>query len=452
MTSRQVGRVNQQSKGETPLVSGILQRAAVRAIADKEGEGTQEEESGGLRESRFVRDFSQVSIDRGGLPKEVSKTPNQTGLPDNLKAGVENLSGYSLDDVKVHYNSPKPAQLQALAYTQGTEIHVAPGQEKHLPHEAWHVVQQMQRRVKPTMQMKGLQINDDEGLEREADVMGKNNYQPVALVSKRQLYQSKAMNLNYSTIVQRVIYPNMAAMWAAVHPGYAVVDIQRDSVLSELYNDAAAELPNCDFVQNAGTAPQVTSTPMAAQPYRIEWDTAANLGLDDDYFASAIIHELAHAASSQQYRRNGLNQNELIWANMNLPPAVGVVNPATGMTPNQLASYQRQVLAIDRNWTDLEADAMADNISGQLPVVDYNHINNRIQYALTTAFVHNDTVLGDMIYYLKAKNLDNTKTYKFARRMLKEANDRRQNGFWSRNDTEVRVVDRRAWWFQFWKW
>lgn len=43
-----------------------------------------------------------------------------------------------------------------------------------MAHEAWHVVQQMQGRVKPTMQMKGVKINDDEGLEREADVMGKN--------------------------------------------------------------------------------------------------------------------------------------------------------------------------------------------------------------------------------------------------------------------------------------
>ncbi|WP_293112761.1 DUF4157 domain-containing protein [Moorena sp. SIO4G3] len=105
--------------------------------------------------------------------------PNKTGLPDKLKAGVENLSGYSLDDVRVHYNSPKPAQLQALAYTQGTDIHVASGQEKHLPHEAWHVVQQMQGRVKPTMQMKGLEINDDVGLEREADVMGEKATQPL---------------------------------------------------------------------------------------------------------------------------------------------------------------------------------------------------------------------------------------------------------------------------------
>ena len=72
------------------------------------------------------------------------KTENRTGLPDRLKAGVENLSGYSLDGVKVHYNSSRPAQLQALAYTQGTDIHIGPGQERYLGHEAWHVVQQMQ--------------------------------------------------------------------------------------------------------------------------------------------------------------------------------------------------------------------------------------------------------------------------------------------------------------------
>ncbi|MDH6343914.1 hypothetical protein M2480_002267 [Parabacteroides sp. PFB2-12] len=97
---------------------------------------------------------------------------NQTGLPDNLKSGVEALSGYSMDDVRVHFNSSQPAQFQALAYTQGTNIHVAPGQEQHLAHEAWHVVQQKQGRVQPTMQMKGINVNDDEGLEREADEMG----------------------------------------------------------------------------------------------------------------------------------------------------------------------------------------------------------------------------------------------------------------------------------------
>mgnify|MGYP000665105530 CR=1 FL=1 len=99
--------------------------------------------------------------------------PNRTGMPNPLKSGIESLSGMSMDKVRVHYNSAKPAQLNALAYAQGTDIHMAPGQEKHLPHEAWHVVQQAQGRVRPTRQMKGgMPVNDDQSLEREADVMG----------------------------------------------------------------------------------------------------------------------------------------------------------------------------------------------------------------------------------------------------------------------------------------
>lgn len=97
---------------------------------------------------------------------------NETGMPDNLKNGIEELSGFSMDDVRVHYNSDKPATVQALAYTQGTDIHVAPGQERHLPHEAWHVAQQMAGRVEPTTEVGGMPVNDNADLEHEADVMG----------------------------------------------------------------------------------------------------------------------------------------------------------------------------------------------------------------------------------------------------------------------------------------
>lgn len=100
------------------------------------------------------------------------RKPNHTGLPDNLKAGIEDMSGLSMDDVRVHYNSSQPAAVQAHAYTQGADIHVAPGQEQHLPHEAWHVVQQMQGRVEPTTEVGGLPVNDNFDLEHEADLMG----------------------------------------------------------------------------------------------------------------------------------------------------------------------------------------------------------------------------------------------------------------------------------------
>jgi len=103
---------------------------------------------------------------------QAKASPNNTGLPNQLKAGIESLSGMSMDHVKVHYNSEKPAQLNAHVYAQGSEIHLASGQEKHLPHEAWHVVQQAQGRVRPTRQMKGMAVNDNPGLEAEADAMG----------------------------------------------------------------------------------------------------------------------------------------------------------------------------------------------------------------------------------------------------------------------------------------
>ncbi len=100
-------------------------------------------------------------------------TRNRTGMPDGLKHGIETLSGMDLDSVRVHYNSDKPAQLNALAYAQGTDIHLAPGQAHHLPHEGWHVVQQAQGRVAPSRQLKGgSPVNDDAGLESEADRMG----------------------------------------------------------------------------------------------------------------------------------------------------------------------------------------------------------------------------------------------------------------------------------------
>lgn len=110
---------------------------------------------------------------------------NQTGLPDGLKNGIEALSGIPLDDVRVHANSAKPAQLEAFAYAQGKDIHLAPGQERYLPHEAWHIVQQKQGRVAPTTHIGETPVNDNLGLENEASQMGAK-----ALKSYAQLQSS----------------------------------------------------------------------------------------------------------------------------------------------------------------------------------------------------------------------------------------------------------------------
>lgn len=132
-------------------------------------------------------------ISDGGTPKQkrvlpsitsesssIRKKVKKTDLPGKLKQGIENLSGISLDEVKVHYNTDKPAELPAHAYPQETAIHIAPRLEKHLSPETWHVVQQKQGRVKPTMQMKGeVNINDDPELEKEADIMGAKSFRTI---------------------------------------------------------------------------------------------------------------------------------------------------------------------------------------------------------------------------------------------------------------------------------
>ena len=124
---------------------------------------------------------------------------NRTGLPDGLKAGIENLSGYSLDGVRVHYNSSKPAEVSAHAYAQGTDIYLAPGQQRHLAHEAWHVVQQMQGRVRPTKQINSVLVNDNAGLEREADLMGAKALSLPQLETGFVL-QNKRLNNTYAPV------------------------------------------------------------------------------------------------------------------------------------------------------------------------------------------------------------------------------------------------------------
>jgi len=194
--ARQIAQLTAITKGQT------MQKVEDEELMQGKFEAVQrQEEEEKLMQGKFetVQRQEEEELQMKSEPNQ--KKPNNTGLPDNLKTGVENLSGISLDDVKVHYNSDKPSQLQAHAFAQGTDIHMAPGQEKHLPHEAWHVVQQKQGRVKPTMQLKGkVNVNDDPRLEKEADVMGEQAFQ---FVGNRPETVSEANNKTDDTI-QRV--------------------------------------------------------------------------------------------------------------------------------------------------------------------------------------------------------------------------------------------------------
>ncbi len=131
------------------------------------------------------RQVSDIEKKKKSVQIQQKDTPNiasqGSGLPTQLKENMEAMGGVNLSDVKVNYNSSKPKEMGAMAYAQGSQIEIGPGQEKHLPHEAWHTVQQKQGRVKPNteVQAKGLPLNDDATLEKEADVMGEKAQQGV---------------------------------------------------------------------------------------------------------------------------------------------------------------------------------------------------------------------------------------------------------------------------------
>ncbi|MCH5281429.1 MAG: DUF4157 domain-containing protein [Lachnospiraceae bacterium] len=116
---------------------------------------------------------------------QMEKKINRTGIPTRLKENMEKNTGLSFDDVRVHYNSPLPAKLDALAYTKGNQVEIGPGQERHLPHELGHVVQQKLGMVRANARhASGAALNTDAGLERQADEIGAGKR--VAIIQRRK--------------------------------------------------------------------------------------------------------------------------------------------------------------------------------------------------------------------------------------------------------------------------
>ena len=169
---------------------------------------------GGMTVQTFADGRAQAVYQNSQMQQMQAATQsvNNTGLPDKLKSGMENLTGLSLDHVRVHYNSPKPATVQAHAYAQGSNIHLASGQEKHLPHELGHVVQQMQGRVEPTISVGGMAVNDNATLEHEATAMGSKALQ----CASTEPYASNVTVNNASLNAAQT--PVMQAMWPLTGP------------------------------------------------------------------------------------------------------------------------------------------------------------------------------------------------------------------------------------------
>lgn len=141
-----------RSKRHSPV--GEAPPLANRPVVQQAGGGT------GKRRGSLHHSLDAVTI--GTL------APHAEPLPGALRMRYERRAGLTLDDVRLYRNSAHPAAIGARAFAAGDAIHLAPGEDRHLAHEAWHVVQQRQGRVAATGCAGGLALNDSDALEREA--------------------------------------------------------------------------------------------------------------------------------------------------------------------------------------------------------------------------------------------------------------------------------------------
>lgn len=118
-----------------------------------------------------------------------------TGMPVQMKHYIENKTGLSYDDVRIHYNSDQPSKFNALGYTQGNNIFLQQGQEKHLMHELCHVAQQKKGIVKPTSSIDNYMINDNIELEKEAELCEKqySREMPIQMLREAVTQGSRTM-------------------------------------------------------------------------------------------------------------------------------------------------------------------------------------------------------------------------------------------------------------------
>lgn len=193
-----------------------------------------------------------------------------------ISRSVERLSGVSLHDVTVHYNSPKPSRLQALAYTRGTNIYLGPGQEHHLEHEAGHAAQQKQGRVNPDTLIDGEPANTNAGLENEAQTMARKVHGTLPQSFPHNTPATAGASMGGgSGVVQRM--PKHEDNWqkrladfkASVSGKLSGPDIATEAAM---YANALAAAKTLDSknVPNPGVDPEIHALPQPLEDY-ITW-------------------------------------------------------------------------------------------------------------------------------------------------------------------------------------
>lgn len=365
---------------------------------------------------------------------------NQAGLPDSLRTSLEDMSGFAMDDVSVHYGSSQPARLQAHAYTQGTDIHIGPGQEQYLPHEAWHVVQQKQGRVKPTLQLAGVDINDNAQLEREADLMGARAARNkagqgaanTAQLSHQPLANKTVQGDFWESLGKPELWKNLGigtavagGLSALAYGGYRYFrHRQRENTLADIAAEQAPQniaggAPTILPLTTAMDTPSLVQAtnpmaPQAARNYQIDINPNNPVGLgrtDAALMRIAEIHERTHASADMAY--SGNQAQSRLWLVHGDPAAVG-------FGAHNAEQYER----IGERLIALEGIVENDNA---LTEDQREEMMARVNYA--GQYIEYDPVINELLAYTQEYGIRaNSSTVKALVALARENLTRRQAG------------------------
>lgn len=192
--------------------------------------------------------------------RNVDATSSGAALPEEIRAKMEDVLGMDFSAVRVH-EGPQAASVGALAFTRGTDIFFAPGQyqpqsqrgQELLGHELTHVRQQASGVVGTSRDAGGVSINDDAGLEREADIMGAQAARSTGTtqnhrVRDRSSHILSARAPNTGDHIQRKIVNNSATTIyykpeqgnaALAVPEKSALDVDIDGVATHKHKDRA---------------------------------------------------------------------------------------------------------------------------------------------------------------------------------------------------------------------
>lgn len=125
---------------------------------------------------------------------------------------------------------------------------------------------------------------------------------------------------------------------------------------------------------------------------------------------ACILHELMHFSVDRHYTHApGLDGQ--YWQSVNFHYAAAAAS-----------GFAAQSQTIGANLGRIQTLAAADTV---LTAAVRAHVDKRLVYGIVTPHVHYDTILLDLLVYLRLKNLAASPTYRYVQSLSEEALDRR---------------------------